>query len=395
MKKKIACAVLGAMLLGLSLTACGNADNPSTGEITESGYPKREFIVAAIDSHDKTSAHEIEIFTNLVTERSGGAITFKVFYDNLLGKATDNLNTLSSGIADLGTVCTLYTPSNLPLSQITYCVPFAPDDPVLAAKLMYKVSEAYPEFYEEYEKNNVVCLGWKGNEPYKLYSKGPIEELAQLKGKKITLGGVYYIPWFQSIGAVPVNAAAADLYQTIKTGVASGSFVYDSIYCNYKLYEVEDYCLQVGLGARNMCSASTRTCGRVWTRRPSSSSRSAPTRPWPSSRTGSRARWTAGNRRCLTTALRFPPFPTKPRPSGLRQPSAIRTPSRPGLMRSQPLAMTALALCPPTCRPGKSWVMSGTLIPLPIYSKPLYRRLLCVRESAERTDKGGTACQSQ
>lgn len=69
MKKKIACAVLGAMLLGLSLTACGNADNPSTGEITESGYPKREFIVAAIDSHDKTSAHEIEIFTNLVTER--------------------------------------------------------------------------------------------------------------------------------------------------------------------------------------------------------------------------------------------------------------------------------------------------------------------------------------
>ena len=132
MKKKIACAVLGAMLLGLSLTACGNADNPSTGEITESGYPKREFIVAAIDSHDKTSAHEIEIFTNLVTERSGGAITFKVFYDNLLGKATDNLNTLSSGIADLGTVCTLYTPSNLPLSQITYCVPFAPDDPVLA-----------------------------------------------------------------------------------------------------------------------------------------------------------------------------------------------------------------------------------------------------------------------
>ena len=27
MKKKIACAVLGAMLLGFSLTACGNADN--------------------------------------------------------------------------------------------------------------------------------------------------------------------------------------------------------------------------------------------------------------------------------------------------------------------------------------------------------------------------------
>ena len=76
MKKKIACAVLGAMLLGLSLTACGNADNPSTGEITESGYPKREFIVAAIDSHDKTSAHEIEIFTIVVSFRCCVAISF-------------------------------------------------------------------------------------------------------------------------------------------------------------------------------------------------------------------------------------------------------------------------------------------------------------------------------
>ncbi|WP_209346192.1 C4-dicarboxylate TRAP transporter substrate-binding protein [Flavonifractor sp. AGMB03687] len=250
MKKRIACTLLSTLLVGLLLTSCGSGGKTG-GNVTESGYPTMELIVSAIDSHDKTSAHEIEIFTDLVTERSGGAITFKVFYDNLLGKATDNLNTLSSGIADLGTVCTLYTPSNLPLSQITYCIPFAPSDPAMAAELMYKVAEEYPEFYEEYEKNNVVCLGWKGNEPYKLYSKAPITDLSQMAGMKLTLGGVYYIPWFQSIDAVPVNAPAADLYQTIKTGVASGSFVYDSIYCNYKLYEVEDYCLEVGLGARN------------------------------------------------------------------------------------------------------------------------------------------------
>ena len=37
---------------------------------------------------------------------------------------------------------------------------------------MYKVSEAYPEFYEEYEKNNVVCLGWKGNEPTNSIPRG-------------------------------------------------------------------------------------------------------------------------------------------------------------------------------------------------------------------------------
>ena len=116
---------------------------------------------------------------------------------------------------------------------------------------MYKISEKYPEFYAEYEKNNVKCLAWKGNEPYKLYSKKGFKTVSDLKGKNITLGGVYYVPWFESVGAVPVSAPAADLYQMVKNNLAVGSFVYDSIYCDFKLYEVEANCLEVGLGARN------------------------------------------------------------------------------------------------------------------------------------------------
>lgn len=260
--KKLLSATMSAILLTLALTGCsttpaGNNNPPATGTPATSQpggavtYPTMQLSVAALDSASTAKAHDIELFTNLVTERSGGAITFDVYYNAQLGKATDNLNTIGAGIADVGTVCTLYTPSNLPLSQITYCIPFAPSDPNLAAQLMYKVSEFHPEFYQEYEKNNVVCLAWKGNEPYKLYSKNQITSISQLNGMKLTLGGVYYIPWFESIGAVPVSAPAPDLYQTVKTGVAMGSFVYDSIYCDYKLYEVESYCLEVGLGARN------------------------------------------------------------------------------------------------------------------------------------------------
>lgn len=241
--KKLTYLMLSALLFLLPLSAHAAGDGVS--------YPKMQLTVAALDSRGTAKAHDIEIFTAMVTERSGGAIKFKIYFDSLLGKPTDNLNSISSGIADLGTVCTLYTPSNLPLSQITYCVPFAPSDPKLAAQLMYRVAQAHPEFYAEYTRNGVVNLGWKGNEPYKLYSKAQITSLEQLRGMKLTLGGVYYIPWFEAIGAVPVTAPAADLYQTIKTGVATGSFVYDSIYCDFKLYEVEAFSLEVGLGARN------------------------------------------------------------------------------------------------------------------------------------------------
>ena len=140
---------------------------------------------------------------------------------------------------------------------------------------------------------------------------------------------MYYIPWFQSIGAVPVNAAAADLYQTIKTGVASGSFVYDSIYCNYKLYEVEDYCLQVGLGARNnnvlcfnkdMWESLDEKTQQLF--QECADEAMAEFQDWQQSEMDG---W---EQEMLATALRFT-LPTKPSRVA-ETASAIRTPSRPG-----------------------------------------------------------------
>lgn len=251
MMKKLLSVVCCITLAVTMLTACGSGSGENAGNTSGSNYPKMTLVCAGLDRADTAKAHDLEIFMNLVTKKSGGQITFKKYWNASLGKAPTNLDIIRNGIADVGTVCTLYTPSQLPLSQITYCVPFAPDDPALAAQLMYEVAEKHPEFYREYEKNNVVNVAWKGNEPYKLYSKDPITSIDQLKGTKITMGGVYYIPWFQSIGTVPVTAAASELYQTVKTGVAKGSFVYDSIFCDFKLYEVMKYDYRISLGARN------------------------------------------------------------------------------------------------------------------------------------------------
>lgn len=244
-------AIIMTLIMAFSIAACGGNDDAGTDAGAKGEYPTMTLTLAALDKEDTAKAHDLKIFMDLVTEKSGGAITFNDYWSASLGVATSNLDTIGQGIADVGTVCTLYTPTQLPLSQITYCVPFAPDDVSVAAELMYKISEKYPEFYAEYEKNNVKCLAWKGNEPYKLYSKNGFKTIGDLKGKNITLGGVYYVPWFESVGAVPVSAPAADLYQTVKNNLAVGSFVYDSIYCDYKLYEVEANCLDVGLGARN------------------------------------------------------------------------------------------------------------------------------------------------
>lgn len=247
-KMKKLFALILALIMVFTMVACGNGEEAVSGE---GEYPTMKLTLAGLDGPDTAKAHDLRIFADLVTEKSGGTITFQEYWEASLGVATANLDTIGQGIADVGTVCTLYTPTQLPLSQITYCVPFAPDDVTMASELMVRIAEKHPEFYDEYEKNGTVCLAWKGNEPYKLYSKNGFTTIDEFDGKNITLGGVYYVPWFESIGAVPVSAPAADLYQTVKNNLAVGSFVYDSIYCDFKLYEVEAYCLEVGLGARN------------------------------------------------------------------------------------------------------------------------------------------------
>lgn len=263
MKKVLAILLVLAMVF--SFAACGKQEAPAPApapapeaetpadDATDEAvtYPEMKLTCAGLDKEDTAKAHDLKIFMDKVTEKSNGAITFDAYWSAQLGVATENINTIGQGIADCGTICTLYTPTQLPLSQITYCVPFAPSDVQMAADLMTKISEKYPEFYAEYEANNTVCLAWKGNEPYKLYSKDGFTSLADINGQNITMGGKYYVPWFEAVGAVPVSAPAADLYQTIRNNLAVGSFVYDSIYCDFKLYEVEANVLKIGLGARN------------------------------------------------------------------------------------------------------------------------------------------------
>ena len=177
-------AIIMTLVMVFSMAACGSDDSNQGNADGE--YPTMKLTLAALDKEDTAKAHDLKIFMDLVTEKSGGAITFNDYWSASLGVATSNLDTIGQGIADVGTVCTLYTPTQLPLSQITYCVPFAPDDVEMASELMYKISEKYPEFYAEYEKNNVKCLAWKGNEPYKLYSKKGFKTVSDLKGKNIT-----------------------------------------------------------------------------------------------------------------------------------------------------------------------------------------------------------------
>jgi TRAP-type C4-dicarboxylate transport system substrate-binding protein len=261
-KKSIAVLLVLMMIVLTGCSSGSNASQTATAQTTQASsaettqdaayeYPELTLSLSTMAAEKTGKSYDCRLFIDKVEAESGGKITFKEYFNASLSKPTANLEAISSGVADCGTVVTLYTPSQLPLAQISYPMPFAPTDPEMISEIMTQISEAHPEFYEEYEKNNVHVLAYKGNEPYKIYTNVKLANLSDLDGKKISMAGIYYIPWFQSQGTAPVSTPAAEVYQAVKTNVSQGMFVYDSLAVEYKYYEVMKYMYDVGMGARN------------------------------------------------------------------------------------------------------------------------------------------------
>lgn len=85
MKKKVAIITVLTMLLSTVLLGCGGSSDSGESAEANGEYPKMELTCAALDSDDTAKAHDLRLFMDLVTEKSGGSITFQEYWDASLG----------------------------------------------------------------------------------------------------------------------------------------------------------------------------------------------------------------------------------------------------------------------------------------------------------------------
>ena len=268
MKKKVVGILMTLALAGSLLAGCGSgggsdqggsakadADTGSvsagdTGDYNVDDIETVNLISSDFTTDDNAVGISTRFFIDELKERSGGKITVTEYFGGTLASSTGSYEAYTTGQADIGTLATFFNPSELPLTQISMAVPFGASTPQEAGEAMEKLKEKHPEIEEEFEKNNLVCLYSKGTENYNLIMKNKVSGLDDLKGQKIAVGGVYSPSWFDAIGVVTTAADSTAAYQNLKTNVYSGTFVYDSVYAQYSLYEVCDCVLDMNGGAR-------------------------------------------------------------------------------------------------------------------------------------------------
>ncbi|MYZ46777.1 C4-dicarboxylate ABC transporter substrate-binding protein [Rhizobiales bacterium L72] len=159
----------------------------------------------------------------------------------------DTLESVTQQLTDMGWIGALWEPSALPLQNIMYSTPFATSTVRQAVDVMNELNQKNAAMKAEWDRQNIVFFGCCVSDGYHLFTKKPIESLADLKGLKI-LGAPVCAPWIEPLGATLVGTGLPAQYSQLQTGVGDGSILIATGAYPLKIHEVAPYVTLVDTG---------------------------------------------------------------------------------------------------------------------------------------------------
>lgn len=217
--------------------------------------PEVRLIYSGYSAAKVTYEVAVRDFGALVTERTGGKVTFDYYSGSSLLKVAETLQGIQSGICDFGDVNLMYYPSMLPLSSVCL-VPYVTRDPYAQSKAMIELGTTWQPMKDEYAKYDTVPLFFVFGEPTYLFTKNIVRSMADLKDLKLraTSWGAYTV---EKWGASPISMSAGDIYTSVERGMIDGctNMSWRGNF-SFHVYEHSPYIMDPGIGlytAHYMC----------------------------------------------------------------------------------------------------------------------------------------------
>lgn len=157
-----------------------------------------------------------QFYTDQITKKTNGKVTFEWFYGSALLKATDVFPGISRGVVDMGySVPAAFNPREYPVSDIT--LPFITTNPGAASMAFAEWYQNTPAVQQEFKKNNVHLLLTLPAAENVLWSMKKVQTADDLKGMRIrTLLGPGQA--FTMLGATAVTVPYTDAIDLMSRG---------------------------------------------------------------------------------------------------------------------------------------------------------------------------------
>ncbi|EFL87725.1 putative trap dicarboxylate transporter- dctp subunit [Ahrensia sp. R2A130] len=126
-------------------------------------------------------------------------IKWQEAYGGQIVKPRGVLEGIKLGLGDIGIVTTIFHNSKSPSQGISAVTPFIAADARVVAKAVDEIAKEFPQMNKELDAENQVYLATGVVlDTYQMFSKEPINSLADLKGKKVA-GAGYNLRYLEGI----------------------------------------------------------------------------------------------------------------------------------------------------------------------------------------------------
>ena len=192
--------------------------------------PKTQLkVVGSISSLPPYRDYELPFWTKTLAEKSKGAITAEVKGFNEMGlKGPEVLRLMSQGVLEIGATVLAYLAADDPTNEAVDIAGLVTD-----VETSRRITEAAKPMYEKlfHDKFGVKLLGISTYPAQVIYCNAEIRGLADLKGKKVRVGGRSQSELMTALGASPVTMAFGEVVPALQnktvdcgiTGTLSGN----------------------------------------------------------------------------------------------------------------------------------------------------------------------------
>jgi TRAP-type mannitol/chloroaromatic compound transport system substrate-binding protein len=230
MKKSVFAVFTTAVLTALFASAnAAEVDGPKVDWKFSTWGKQRAFTVG------------IETLSDIVSKKTGGNFTIKVFYGEALSKARENLDGIKLGAFDGAHFCNFYHPGKNPAFMV-FSLPFLPlgdwDVSLKVRNTLYQ----HPALVADMNNWNAVAYASTLLPQYEFLGKGePPTKLSDWKGKRVRAGGGLGDA-MEVLGATKTTTTATEVYTSMQRGTMdAASFPFTYSHVAYKIHEVSDW----------------------------------------------------------------------------------------------------------------------------------------------------------
>jgi len=232
--RKLTAAIL-TIAMAAALTACtgssqstaNNTPAAAPAGVSSDGaaaeYPQYNWTASMSVSESTINYMMVEKFAQLLSERSGGAITVDIYPGGQLGNTTEFTEAVIGGSIDFGTGMTSDLVDVIP-EYALFDMPNLFDD---IEQMRTVLKSDFTDTLNQYNNlGNIQMLGYSDAGFRQLTSNKPIHTLADLNGQKIrVMTNQYHLAYWIALGAAATPMQFTEVFMGLQQGTIDGQSI--------------------------------------------------------------------------------------------------------------------------------------------------------------------------